>query len=104
MFERFIILARARRAVQAGRWEDALQLTQQARVSADRRAEDVRSEALDGLLGRARERFEAGDLSSAKKDLTRVLAHAGEHGAARELLARVDARAGEVQSAGNAQR
>ena len=45
MFDRFIRLARARKALREQRFEDALQLALDPLVRSDRRAEDVRAAA-----------------------------------------------------------
>lgn len=76
MFDRFIRLARANKALREGRLEDALTLAQDPLIVRDRRAEDVRNQARRGLLERARRRLAAGDLAAAQGVL-RLLATAG---------------------------
>jgi hypothetical protein len=80
MFDRFIRLAKARKALQERRFEDALQLAADPLIMGDRRAEDVRTAARGHVLERARKRLAAGDLDAARQDLGRLKAGAGKAG------------------------
>ncbi|MCR9244056.1 MAG: hypothetical protein NXI31_03430 [bacterium] len=86
MFDRFIRLARARKALQEKRFEDALQLADDPLIRRTRRAEDVRSKARAALLERADQRLDAGDLRAAGAIHQRLRAHADD--AAVQSLAR----------------
>ena len=77
MFDRFIRLARARKALREQRYEDALQLAQDPLIRADRRAEVLRREAAQQLLQRAEARLAGGDAGAARAALDRLHA-AGE--------------------------
>lgn len=98
MFDRFIRLARARKALRELRFEDALQLALDPVIAADRRAEEVRRAAGDELLGRARQRLAQGDLAAAKALAERVRAAMGEP-AAEQVQAAVDAAMADQQAA-----
>ncbi|MBK8096680.1 MAG: hypothetical protein IPK26_06205 [Planctomycetes bacterium] len=89
MFERFIRLAKAKKALAAGRFEDAIQLTEDPWIARDRRAEDVRTEAVASLWRRAQQRHAAGDRIGAGHDVRRILA-AGPHADAAALASRLD--------------
>ncbi len=102
MFERFIILTKARRALQSGRHADALRHADAPAVRQDRRAESLRAAALRGMLDRARRRADAGDLSGAMADAKLVLAHAADHMDARDLLTDVQRRSAEAGEAAKA--
>ncbi len=69
MFDRFIRLARARRALKEGRYLDALREASDPQIVEDRRAEDVRRRAGAALVGRAERRLEAGDVSLAMAEV-----------------------------------
>src|SRR5262249_10253714 len=89
MFDRFIRLARARKALREQRFEDALQLALDPVIRADRRADEVRTAAAQQLLARARQRLGQGDPAAAQAPAQRV--HAVGGGAAADLLAAIDA-------------
>ncbi len=86
MFDRFVRLTQARRALAAGRPEEALRLVSDPLVAANRRGEDVRKRALDDLVERARDRANAGDLRGAVRDVESVLAWQRDHALAASLL------------------
>lgn len=90
MFERFIRLAKARKALQEGRLEAAIQAAQDPLIADDRRAAKVRQSAQEGLLERARQRRGAGELSAALLDVDKVLA-SGDSPAAASLAAELRA-------------
>jgi len=92
MFDRFIRLAKARKALREQRFEDALQFACDPLIEADRSAGDVRSAARDHLLARAGKKLEAGDLAGARAEL-RQLQKAGRCAAADDLVAAIDAAA-----------
>lgn len=74
MFERFVRMAEARRALAAGRYEEVLQLAEDPLVREHRKARDLRDRALAGLLDRARRRLRSGKaLEAARADIARVL-------------------------------
>jgi hypothetical protein len=86
MFDRFIRMARATRALREQRFEDALQLAQDPLIAGDRRAETIRREAAQRLVARAKVRLEAGDVPAARVVLDRVQA-AGQTALAAEVTA-----------------
>lgn len=77
MFDRFIRLSRARRALRDERYEDALQAALDPLIADERRAEDIRRKAADQLLARARKRLADGDLVAARAIEERVRAALG---------------------------
>ncbi|HLU37953.1 MAG TPA: FHA domain-containing protein [Planctomycetota bacterium] len=85
MFDRFVRLTQARRAVASGRPEEALRLLSDPLVAGQRRTEDLRGEALAALVARARERADRGDFDGAAADVDAVLAWQAEHPAASAL-------------------
>ncbi|MCK5945624.1 MAG: hypothetical protein KAI24_26780, partial [Planctomycetes bacterium] len=100
MFDRFIRLARAKKALREQRYFDALQQASDPLIESDRRAEQVRADATGQLLRRAEARLEGGDVSTAAVEVKRLRQLAkGE--AVDELARRVDraAAAREQQSA-----
>ncbi len=72
MFDRFIRLARAKKALQEQRFEDALQLSADPLIQSERRAEVVRQAAVTALLDRARRHLASGDLALANGDVDRL--------------------------------
>jgi hypothetical protein len=74
MFDRFIRLARARKALREGRYDEALQFAADPLIRADRRAEELRSMAREHLLVRARQRLQAGDHAAVRAELVRLRA------------------------------
>ena len=71
-------LARAKRALRLGQFEDALRLLADPSVRGERRTEQLRSKALAGMERRARRRFKAGNFDAALDDVKQVLANAPE--------------------------
>lgn len=76
MFDRFIRMARARKALQEGRFEDAARLADDPLIRGDRRAEVIRQQAQAALLQRGRDRLQGGDAAGAVRDLERAAAAA----------------------------
>lgn len=72
MFERFIRLAKARKALRDRCYEDALALAADPMIRADRRAGDIRSIAAEQLLARAKRHLAAGDVAVARAEVVRV--------------------------------
>ncbi|MGB3969757.1 MAG: hypothetical protein WBO45_23680, partial [Planctomycetota bacterium] len=66
MFDRFIRLARATKALREQRFEDALQLALDPLIAGDRRAEQVRAAAAKEVLARAQRRLADGDVVAAR--------------------------------------
>lgn len=77
MFDRFIRLSKASRALRDERFEDALQAALDPVIAGERRAEDIRRQAADRLLARARQRLAVGDLAAAQAIEERVRAALG---------------------------
>jgi hypothetical protein len=69
MFDRFIRLARAKKALREQRFEVALRLAADPLIEADRRAEQVRAEAGSALAARIRALLTQGDLPLARAEL-----------------------------------
>ena len=97
MFDRFIRLARARKALREQRFFDALRQASDPLIEADRRAERIRAKATEALVERGRKRLEKGDLSTAVAEVEQLRRLASrELGEAVERLGRdVDAAAGQ---------
>src|SRR5262249_20346334 len=74
MFDRFIRLARARKTLEDGRFEEAIRLAEDPLIREDRRADVVRRQAARALSQRAEERLRAGDALAAARDLESALA------------------------------
>lgn len=91
MFDRFIRLARARKALSEGRFEEAVQLAGDPLIRGDRRSEEVRERACDALMRRADGRLQKGDAAAAVRDLEHV-ASAGRAAAVEIPLAAARAR------------
>lgn len=72
MFERFIRLAKAKKALRDRAFEDALTLAADPLIAGDRRAVDIRGTAAAELTQRARHHLEAGDLDAARAEVTRL--------------------------------
>src|SRR5262245_16991226 len=87
MFDRFIRLARARKALQDGRFEQAIQLADDPLIRADRRAEAVRRQAQEELQRRGAGHLRAKDPLAAKRDFERALAAGGDAAIAADLAA-----------------
>jgi len=86
MFDRFIRLARAKRAIKAGRYGDALRLADDPLIRDDRRAEQLRRVAQEALVDRGQARLAAGEHAGAARDLERAI-EAGTHSRAEAALA-----------------
>ncbi len=87
MFERFVRLAQARKALKTGQFDQAIQHLGDPLVRRHRRAEEIRAQALAGLLMRAKKRAGAGGLSAAISDIDAVLATQPEFDGAQSLRA-----------------
>lgn len=74
MFDRFIRLAKATKALREERFEDALLLAQDPLIAKDRRADEVRTKARHALAERAQRRLADGDLPAAQGLLARLAA------------------------------
>ncbi|MBL8755798.1 MAG: hypothetical protein JNK15_21050 [Planctomycetes bacterium] len=90
MFDRFIRMARAKKALREQRFEDALLLALDPVISRERAAEQVRNKAASELLDRGQRWVAAGDFVAARAAAERVRAALGSAGAA-DLLAAIDA-------------
>lgn len=88
MFDRFIRLAKAKKALREQRFEDALQFAVDPLVAGDRRAEELCDRARKQLLGRAHRRLEQDDTEGAALILRRLqaLAPHPEHEALEEAV------------------
>lgn len=93
MFDRFIRIARAEKALRAQRYEDALQQALDPVVAGSRRAAAVRDAAVAALLARGRQRLAGGDAAGAQALARRLQAWVGG-GIALELLAAAEAQLG----------
>ncbi|MCA8966207.1 MAG: hypothetical protein KDC48_15095, partial [Planctomycetes bacterium] len=91
MFDRFIRLAKARKALREQRFEDALQFALDPLVAGDRRAEELRDRARRQLLDRAQRRLDQDDADGAAGILRRLQALA-PNPQQEELVAAVEAR------------
>ena len=89
MFDRFVRLAQARRALQGGRLEEALRLTEDPLLAGHRRTDDLRAAACRALVVRAGSRVGAGDATGAKADCQLALRVRPDDGAAADQLAAV---------------
>ncbi|MBI5853130.1 MAG: hypothetical protein HZB39_19135 [Planctomycetes bacterium] len=89
MFDRFVRLAQARRALRAGHYEEALRLVDDPLVAGQRRAEELRVEILAGFAARAKRRIDAGALSAARVDVEKVLARQPDDELALDLRTRL---------------
>ncbi|MEQ1630828.1 MAG: hypothetical protein ABL997_00550, partial [Planctomycetota bacterium] len=85
MFDRFIRLAQARKALHDGRFEEAARLASDPLIAGDRRAQDLRKAAQDALAKRGRERLLGGDPAAALRDLERAIAVADHSQATSDL-------------------
>lgn len=72
MFDRFIRLARAKKALHEQRYLDALQQASDPLIGDDRRAERIRTKATDQLVRRARARLDGGDVTTALAEARRL--------------------------------
>lgn len=89
MFDRFVRLAQARKALRAGHYEEALRLVDDPLVAGQRRAEELRVEILAGFAARAKRRIDAGALSAARVDVEKVLARQPDDELALDLRTRL---------------
>lgn len=89
MFDRFVRLAQARRALQGGRLEEALRLAEDPLLAGHRRTEDLRAAACRALVVRADSRVRAGDATGAKADCQLALRVRPDDAAAADKLAAV---------------
>jgi hypothetical protein len=102
MFDRFIRLARAKKALREQRYFDALQQASDPLIEDDRRSEAIRAEATQQLIRRAEARLEGGDVSTALVEAKRLRqVTSGE--AVDDLVRRCD-RAGEQREQASAER
>ncbi len=85
MFDRFIRLAKARKALDEGRYEDAGRLCADPQIAGDRRAEDVRRAAARALTERARGLLRDGDAARAVRTFEAAQAIAADPGVDGEL-------------------
>ncbi len=85
MFDRFIRLAQARKALHDGRFEEAARLATDPLIAADRRAREVRDSAQEALAKRGRERLLSGDAAAAVRDLERAIGVAAHSQASLDL-------------------
>ena len=69
MFDRFIRLAKAKKALDEGRFEEAGRLCADPLIRGDRRAEDVRTAAAKALAERGRTMLRGGDAALAVRSL-----------------------------------
>ena len=90
MFDRFVRLAQAKKALQRGHFEEALGLVDDPLVREHRRAEGIRRDALRGLMERAGRRADAGSVSAAIGDIDLVLGRAPEFDGAKSLRSVLD--------------
>ncbi|MFK7742878.1 MAG: hypothetical protein AB8H80_21380 [Planctomycetota bacterium] len=108
MFDRFIRLARARKALREARFFDALQQACDPLIEADRRADEIRSQATERLVANARRRLEQGDVPAAQAQAKRIAQLTSSGGASREvvdeLLRSVEQAAGSREKADRAAR
>ncbi|MCA8975550.1 MAG: hypothetical protein KDC98_12580 [Planctomycetes bacterium] len=96
MFDRFIRLQRARKALREQRFEDALQLAADPLIRHDRQAEDIRDRARDRLLQRGRQRLDEGDLRAAQ-GLQKRLAVMADNEQVQALAQAIEATEGAAQ-------
>ncbi len=96
MFDRFIRLAKARKALREQRFEDALQFALDPVVAGDRRAEELRDQARRQLLVRAQRRLDQDDADGAAGILRR-LQTLSPHPDQSELVAAVESRRRDLQ-------
>ncbi len=87
MFDRFIRLAKAKKALDEGRFEDAGRLCADPLIRGDRRAEDVRSAAAKALAERGRTLLRGGDAALAVRSLEAAQAIAANPGVEADLVA-----------------
>jgi hypothetical protein len=93
MFDRFIRIARAEKALREQRFEDALQQALDPVVASTRRAATLRDAAVAALLARGRQRLADGDAAGARARARRLQAWVGG-GVALELLAAAESALG----------
>ncbi|MGE0143241.1 MAG: hypothetical protein AB7I19_06600 [Planctomycetota bacterium] len=103
MFDRFVRLAQARRAVRESRLEEALALASDPMIAGHRRAEDLRREICNRLLRRAGERVRSAAVELARADLERVLKTFPNHPEAESALAALGPRDAAAEPAATAE-
>lgn len=103
MFDRFIRLARAKKALQEQRFLDALQQASDPLIESDRRSERIRRKATEQLIQRVRTRLQSGDVSTAQTEARR-LAQLASGEQVQEVLAVVEAAVARHDQAASAQR
>lgn len=74
MFDRFIRLAQAKKALREGRLEEAARLATDPLIATDRRAEEVRDEARERMRLLGQQRLAEGDPAAAVRELARAVA------------------------------
>lgn len=104
MFERFIRLAEAKGALRKGRFEQAIELAADPLLRAQRRAEEIRDQALAGLMQRAQRRRKGGGLSAALSDVSRILSFEPEFDGARSLKQELEQELREAETTENGAR
>lgn len=72
MFDRFLRFQKAKLALAAARHEEAIRLAGDPAIADDRRAAQIRDAARAGLLQRAKQRLEKGELEAAVRDFERA--------------------------------
>jgi hypothetical protein len=77
MFDRFIRLARARKALREQRHDDALVLANDPLIAGDRRAAAIERRAVLGIVARAERRLAAGEFGLARADVERLRGRGG---------------------------
>jgi hypothetical protein len=81
VFEGWIRLQEARRALERQAWEEALHLASDPKIRDHQRAKSIRAVAVQGILDRARRARERNDLSQAYRDVKLVLERRNDAGA-----------------------
>ena len=98
MFDRFIRLARAKKALHEQRYLDALRQASDSVIATDRRAERIRLKAIDELVARARARLASGDVTTARSE-AKLLRQLAPVDAVEQLVLDVDKAAADSQQA-----
>jgi tetratricopeptide (TPR) repeat protein len=98
MLDRFVRFLQARRAFSDGRFEELFRLLEDPLVSGDRRAADLRRDALARVTERAARRLEQGDAGAALSDLRWVLAKEPAHERASALRETAESALREVKA------
>ncbi len=98
MFDRFVRLAQAKKALKDGRFEETLGLLEDPLVRQHRRAEGLRERALRGIVDRAERRAGSGAVREAIGDVEAVLQRSPEFDGAKTLLTSLQERDGADQA------